>query len=50
MNWELGAMVSFNGRAYFITAIVVDQEEKRTRYTLNNVDRRYEFLTVYKPI
>jgi hypothetical protein len=46
MTWKLGAMVAFGGRAYWIVAIMKDAEMGKINYTLNNVDRRYEFLTV----
>lgn len=46
MEWELGALVSFCGRAYVIHAIVVNRETGATYYTLNNADLRYEWLTV----
>ena len=46
MEWTLDSMVSFNGRAYRITAIVKDTERRKIYYTLNQVDRQYTYLTV----
>ena len=47
-SWQLGNLVSFGGRAYYITAVMIDHESNRTHYTLNNADRRHEYLTVCK--
>jgi len=47
-TWQLGNLVSFGGRAYYIVAIMIDHERNRTHYTLNNADRRYEYLTVFR--
>ena len=49
-TWTLGAMVSFHGMAYYITAIITDKERGRVIYTLNNCDLRYRFLTVSRAI
>ena len=49
-TWKLGAMVSFHGMAYYITAIMQDNERGRITYTLNNCDLRYRFLTVTRAL
>ena len=49
-TWKLGAMVSFHGMAYYITATMRDTEHNRIVYTLNNCDLRYKFLTVSRAI
>jgi len=46
MDWKLGGHVTHYGRAYRITAIMVNRETGRTHYTLNNIDFRYEFITI----
>ena len=46
MEWQIGNIISFGGRAWVIKATMKDEEAKLVHFTLQGVDFPHKFMTV----